>query len=149
LRSSGIRKSGARVSIQNGDSRTSVVTKLGKPNYYPGPCGVIHFPDKNCAVEYVYSHPFAPLVPEYYIVRSLRVTHLLNTPVSYYGIANASVKEKNLTTARLSGSSLYKWHKHPLNCCNGSAVEPAVNRAEMGPKTIKRKGLWDARICTP
>ncbi len=41
---------------------------MGKPNYHEEKCGVIHFPDKNCAVEYVYSHPFAPLVPEYYIV---------------------------------------------------------------------------------
>jgi hypothetical protein len=55
-------------SIQNGESRSSVIARLGIPNYHAGRCGVIHFPDKNCAVEYVYSHPFAPLVPEYYIV---------------------------------------------------------------------------------
>ena len=55
-------------SIQMGDSRASVVSKIGKPNYHSGPCGVIHFPSKTCASEYVYSHPFAPLVPEYYIV---------------------------------------------------------------------------------
>lgn len=54
--------------VQIGDSRDSVVGRMGKPNYHEGKCGVIHFPDKNCAVEYVYSHPFAPLVPEYYIV---------------------------------------------------------------------------------
>jgi hypothetical protein len=41
---------------------------MGKPNYYAGKCGEIHVPDKSCAVEYVYSHPFAPLVPQYYIV---------------------------------------------------------------------------------
>jgi len=41
---------------------------MGKPNYHAGECGVIHFPSKECAVEYVYSHPFAPLVPEYKIV---------------------------------------------------------------------------------
>ncbi len=29
---------------------------------------MVYFPQRNCAVEYVYSHPFAPLVPEYYIV---------------------------------------------------------------------------------
>jgi hypothetical protein len=55
-------------SVQIGDSRASVIGRMGKPNYHEGKCGVIHFPDKNCAVEYVYSHPFAPLVPEYYIV---------------------------------------------------------------------------------
>ncbi len=55
-------------SVQIGDSRTSVMGRMGKPNYHEGKCGVIHFPDKNCAVEYVYSHPFAPLVPEYYII---------------------------------------------------------------------------------
>jgi hypothetical protein len=55
-------------SVQNGQSRASVITKMGRPNYYAGKCGVVHFPDKNCATEYVYSHPFAPIIPEYYIV---------------------------------------------------------------------------------
>jgi len=55
-------------SVQDGESRGSVITRLGKPNYYAGRCGVIHFPEKGCATEYVYSHPFAPLIPEYYIV---------------------------------------------------------------------------------
>jgi hypothetical protein len=54
--------------IQIGDSRASVIARMGMPNYYSGTCGVIHFPDKKCTVEYVYSHPFAPLVPEYHIV---------------------------------------------------------------------------------
>jgi hypothetical protein len=56
------------VTVQTGESRTSVIAKMGKPNYHSGGCGVIHVPGKACAVEYVYSHPFAPLVPEYYIV---------------------------------------------------------------------------------
>ena len=55
-------------SVQIGDSRASVVARMGKPNYHAGECGVIHFPSKECAVEYVYSHPFAPLIPEYKIV---------------------------------------------------------------------------------
>jgi len=55
-------------SVQDGQSRASVITKMGKPNYYAGKCGVIHFPDKGCALEYVYSHPFAPIIPKYYIV---------------------------------------------------------------------------------
>ena len=55
-------------SVHLGESRAVVITKIGKPNYYAGKCGVIHFPDKNCALEYVYSHPFAPIVPEYHIV---------------------------------------------------------------------------------
>jgi hypothetical protein len=55
-------------SVHLGESRTAVITKIGKPNYYAGKCGVIHFPDKNCSLEYVYSHPFAPIVPDYYIV---------------------------------------------------------------------------------
>jgi hypothetical protein len=55
-------------SVQNGESRASIVAKMGTPNYYAGKCGVIHVPDKRCALEYVYSHPFAPLIPEYYIV---------------------------------------------------------------------------------
>jgi hypothetical protein len=55
-------------SVQIGEPRASVIAKMGTPNYHAGKCGVIHFPDKICAVEYVYSHPFAPLIPEYYIV---------------------------------------------------------------------------------
>lgn len=56
------------VSVQIGEPRASVIAKVGRPNYHEGRCGVIHFPDKACAVEYVYSHPFAPLIPEYYVV---------------------------------------------------------------------------------
>jgi hypothetical protein len=55
-------------SVQDGESRVSVITRLGRPNYYSGRCGVIHVPEKGCVTEDVYSHPFAPLIPEYYIV---------------------------------------------------------------------------------
>ena len=54
--------------IQTGDSRDFVMSKLGKPNYYQGKCGVIHVPDKSCSLEFVYSHPFAPIIPEYHII---------------------------------------------------------------------------------
>jgi hypothetical protein len=63
--------------IQNGGSRASVIARIGKPNYYEGRCGVIHFPDKNCAHEYVYSHPFAPLIPQYYIVSFSSDGHII------------------------------------------------------------------------
>jgi hypothetical protein len=55
-------------SVHVGKSRDVVITKIGKPNYHAGKCGVIHFPYKNCALEYVYAHPFAPIIPDYYIV---------------------------------------------------------------------------------
>ena len=55
-------------SVELGQSRISVLGILGSPNYHEGKCGVIHFPEKNCAIEYVYSHPFAPWIPDYYIV---------------------------------------------------------------------------------
>jgi hypothetical protein len=55
-------------SVQYGEFRASVTAKLGMPNYHAGKCGVIHFPDKNCVTEYVYSHPFVYWFPEYYIV---------------------------------------------------------------------------------
>jgi hypothetical protein len=54
--------------IEQGETRDSVNRRYGKPNYHQGKCGVIHVPKKNCTIEYVYSHPFAPLIPEYYIV---------------------------------------------------------------------------------
>jgi len=55
-------------SVHVGESRAGVIAKIGRPNYYAGKCGVIHFPEKDCSMEYVYSHPFAPIVPDYYIV---------------------------------------------------------------------------------
>jgi hypothetical protein len=64
-------------SVQVGDSRVSVLGKIGMPNYHAGECGVIHFTGKSCAVEYVYSHPFAPLVPKYYIVAFSQDDHVI------------------------------------------------------------------------
>ena len=55
-------------SVHAGDSRASVLARLGKPNFHAGACGVIQPSRTGCAMEYVYSHPFAPIVPEYYIV---------------------------------------------------------------------------------
>jgi hypothetical protein len=55
-------------SINQGQGRASVIEILGMPNYYSGKCGVIHNPRMDCALEYVYSHPFAPLLPDYYII---------------------------------------------------------------------------------
>jgi len=56
-------------SIQVGQSRLTVLGKLGKPNYYDGPCGrSFTNPLPTCAIEYVYGHPFSPLDPEYYVV---------------------------------------------------------------------------------
>ena len=55
-------------SVAIGDSQTSVVEKLGKPNYHEGFCGALYQPHKDCTLEYVYSHPFAPMVPDYYVV---------------------------------------------------------------------------------
>ena len=68
-------------SVQVGDSRASVLRKIGKPNYHAGDCGVIHFPEKSCAVEYVYSHPFAPLIPRYYIVAFSQDDHVIEADV--------------------------------------------------------------------
>jgi hypothetical protein len=55
-------------SVLVGQSRLAIVQKLGRPNYYSGSCGMIHNPPQRRVLEYVYGPPFAPLVPEYYIV---------------------------------------------------------------------------------
>ena len=55
-------------SIHSGQTSQDVLQLLGMPNYYAGKCGVIHVAAKGCSLEYVYSHPFAPLIPEYDIV---------------------------------------------------------------------------------
>ncbi len=52
-------------SVQRGESRDSVTAKLGKPTF--AKCGA--GPHRNnCDEEYEYSHPFAPVVPQYLIV---------------------------------------------------------------------------------
>ncbi len=54
--------------IKVGISQTDALRILGNPNYHKGICGVI-VPDRGgCVTEYVYSHPFAPLMPDYYVV---------------------------------------------------------------------------------
>ena len=55
-------------SIHNGESRLSVIRRLGTPNYHTGKCVAIGPSPPTCAIEYVYSHPFAPLLPDYYVV---------------------------------------------------------------------------------
>ncbi len=55
-------------SVQVGQSRRTIVNDFGRPNYYSGRCGVIVDSLQTCTLEYVYGHPFAPLIPDYYIV---------------------------------------------------------------------------------
>jgi hypothetical protein len=55
-------------SIRAGGSRASVAAQFGRPNYHAGVCSADFSPPKGCASEYVYSHPFAPLLPDYYVV---------------------------------------------------------------------------------
>jgi hypothetical protein len=54
--------------LQKGQSGAFVIATLGRPNYHEGTCSLDLSPPPNCFKEYVYSHPFAPFVPEYYIV---------------------------------------------------------------------------------
>ncbi len=54
--------------VAAGSSRAEVERLLGTPNNHAGQCGDIVPVRKGCVTEYVYSHPLAPLVPDYYIV---------------------------------------------------------------------------------
>jgi hypothetical protein len=54
--------------IMQGESRASVRARFGMPNYYAGECGRVGAADKACKTEFIYSHPFAPILPEYYVV---------------------------------------------------------------------------------
>lgn len=56
------------VTVSEGQSEASVYTRLGKPSYHEGRCGVIARISTGCRVEFVYGHPFAPLTADYYIV---------------------------------------------------------------------------------
>ena len=70
--------------LRPGESREAVVARLGRPNYYEGKCGTVSAPYKDCSHEYVYSHPFAPWIPQYYVVDfaddSVIQTSILSSP---------------------------------------------------------------------
>jgi hypothetical protein len=51
-----------------GFSRERVLDKLGQPNYHSGACLDDMKLSALCDRELVYSYPFAPWVPEYYVV---------------------------------------------------------------------------------
>jgi hypothetical protein len=71
-------------SVHEGQSWDNVVTLLGKPNYHEGSC-LQDLSGSGCVKELVYSYPFAPLVPEYYVIdfsandRVISTAHL-NSP---------------------------------------------------------------------
>jgi hypothetical protein len=54
--------------VKPGTPRQQVLDILGSPNFHDGPCGKIIPARRGCATEFVYSHPLAPLIPDYYIV---------------------------------------------------------------------------------
>lgn len=54
--------------IHDGQTRREVIAILGKPNYHAGACLYdLHISD-HCSSELVYSPPFAPWIPHYYVV---------------------------------------------------------------------------------
>jgi hypothetical protein len=55
-------------SVNQGDSRSFVIARLGIPNYHVGTCSADFAPPSSCATEFVYSHPFAPFLPDYYVI---------------------------------------------------------------------------------
>jgi hypothetical protein len=55
-------------SVQVGQSRLTVLGKLGKPNWGAGRCDELFAAPPGCAIQYVYGHPFSPLDPDYYVV---------------------------------------------------------------------------------
>ncbi|HTW81473.1 MAG TPA: hypothetical protein VME23_18150 [Terracidiphilus sp.] len=54
-------------SVHEGQSWDSVIALLGRPNYHEGSC-LQDLSGSGCVRELVYSYPFAPLIPEYYVV---------------------------------------------------------------------------------
>jgi hypothetical protein len=54
--------------VKLGQPSGSVIQLLGRPNYHSGACLEDLKLGQDCVNEFVYSHPFAPLVPEYYVV---------------------------------------------------------------------------------
>jgi hypothetical protein len=71
-------------SVHVGQTKQDVLQRLGRPTDHSGDCLVDLRIAKDCASELVYSYPFAPLVPEYYVVdfsgdgRVAGVEHLIS-----------------------------------------------------------------------
>jgi hypothetical protein len=54
--------------IELGLSKPAVVARLGKPHYHSAPYEIDFSPPSACSSEYVYGHPLAPLLPDYYVI---------------------------------------------------------------------------------
>jgi hypothetical protein len=54
--------------VELGQSTDAVTRLLGHPNYHSGVCLPDMESSSECTSELVYSHPFAPLIPEYFVV---------------------------------------------------------------------------------
>lgn len=103
-------------SVQIGEARASVIGKMGRPHYHAGKCGVIHIPDKACAVEYVYSHPLAPIVPEYYIVSFSRDDRVIEAQEWSAGAHEEAQHKGDLLAALKAESDLEECR---YNRCHG------------------------------
>jgi hypothetical protein len=70
--------------VQLGQSSDSVIRLLGRPNYHSGACLQDLDSSPDCVTELVYSYPFAPYIPEYYVVdfssenRVISANHLIS-----------------------------------------------------------------------
>jgi hypothetical protein len=69
--------------VKIGASEAEVSARLGKPKRVE-PCGEFFGPlpkdlPVGCASEYLYASPFAPLLPQYYVVRFDASGHVLET----------------------------------------------------------------------
>ncbi|MGO8694594.1 MAG: hypothetical protein ACLQMF_13110, partial [Rectinemataceae bacterium] len=53
--------------VRVGDTRGSVRSQMRHP-WKDGACGYISDGPPGCAEEFIYAHPYAPLVPEYWII---------------------------------------------------------------------------------
>ncbi len=69
--------------VHEGQTWNDVITLLGKPNYHEGTC-LQDLSGSGCVSELVYSHPFAPCMPEYYVIdlsadnRVISASHLIS-----------------------------------------------------------------------
>jgi len=55
-------------SVHAGDSAAAVIGKLGRPNYHSGACLQDLRLSQSCSSEFVYGHPLAPMMAEYYVI---------------------------------------------------------------------------------
>jgi hypothetical protein len=67
--------------VSRNDTRSDVLNQMGNP-WNDGKCGFIGGPSADCVEEFIYAHPYAPLLPEYWVISFNRDRRVIDSVYS-------------------------------------------------------------------